>query len=148
MNIRKFLLLISTTFLFFSCRSTITKNTQPDFSGNWQTHSFIIENVYQQIAISEITFEKIKGTAYSFYGNSGVNTFFGDAIIKNNSIQISSNMGSTKMAGPTEAMEFEDLFLACLSTADKIELTEENNSEILSIKNTALNSEIRFTKEP
>ncbi len=61
-----------------------------------------------------ITFNKDK----TFNGFSGVNRFFGEFRTAGDNI-VFDRMGSTKMAGPPEAMKFEDKFIRALGRATR-----------------------------
>ncbi len=59
-------------------KSVKNQNNQADeIQGRWVINSLEIANVYQQLAVSEITFEKKAKNIYSIYGDSGINSFFG-----------------------------------------------------------------------
>lgn len=149
---KKLLILVTALFSIFTfgCKR-VEKNTassfSPDeFSGIWKTLSLEKEGIQQQIAESEISFEVKDSQTLSVNGNSGVNTFFGDVIIKDGKVTVSDKMASTKMAGSPEAMEFEDLFLSCLTGADDFEIFEKDNESILKISNQKTATSISFVK--
>lgn len=136
-------------FAFTGCTSAKVK-TDFDSSvyiGTWQIDSFQMDGIFQQIAVSEITFETDQGKTFNIYGNSGVNSFFGEVKIDGSSFSVGENMGSTKMAGSPEAMEYEDNFLACLTTAEKIELHEDGTILLLTISSSKTNSQLHFRKQ-
>lgn len=148
MKLKNILYFLVFMIILAGCTSSKVKtdSAATTYLGTWQIYSFQIDGISQQIAISEITFEEAHGKSYSIYGNSGVNSFFGEVKIDGASISVGDNMGSTKMAGSPEVMEFEDNFLACLTSAEKIEITEEGNALILTISNTKTNSVLQFIK--
>lgn len=116
------------------------------YCGSWETISLNKAGVEQAIAISQIEIEKKSSTKVQFNGNSGVNSFFGEAEVKDGKLSVSDKMGSTKMAGEPAAMEFEDLFLECLAGADKVEAAQNGEAIILKICNTKAESVLTFRK--
>lgn len=148
MKLKNILYFLVFMIILAGCTSTKVKtdSAATTYLGTWQIDSFQIDGIFQQIAISEITFEEVHGKSYNIYGNSGVNSFFGEVKIDGSTLSVADNMGSTKMAGSPEAMEYEDNFLACLTSAEKIEITEEGNALILTISNTKTNSVLQFIK--
>ncbi len=130
-----------TTFAFTSCT-----NEAKDFTGNWKIYGFTINDIPQELVISEISFEKQSDINYSVNGNSGVNAFFGEVTIKGSKICSKPNFGSTKMAGSPAEMEFEDNFLKCLLGASNARITTKNGADILTITNTNDNSVLSFIR--
>lgn len=127
----------------FGCN---TKSAE-DIVGDWNIKSFEKDGVQQQIAVSDISFEKKSGSSFDVKGNSGVNSFFGTVSVKNGTFKASENMGSTKMAGSPEAMAFEDDFLACLTGADAVEITEVDGKKVLKITDKDTKSVLSFTRK-
>ena len=113
-------------FVFAGCEN------QNDLSGNWQIDSLIQDGVYQQIAVSDISF-LMEDNQFFVAGNSGVNRFNGIVKVQGNKIII-ENLASTRMMGSEEEMEYESLFLQTLTGVStfkikdnklKIELLQE-----------------------
>ena len=94
-------------FVFAGCEN------QNDLSGNWQIDSLIQDGVYQQIAVSDISF-LMEDNQFFVAGNSGVNRFNGIVKVQGNKIII-ENLASTRMMGSEEEMEYENLFLQTLT---------------------------------
>lgn len=149
MKAKHFFYFLALMIVFVGCTSTKVKTDSDStvYIGTWQIDSFQIDGIFQQIAISEITFEEVHGKSYNIYGNSGVNSFFGEVKIDGSTLSVADNMGSTKMAGSPEAMEYEDNFLKCLTTAEKIQIREDGNILILTISSSKTNSQLHFRKQ-
>ena len=62
-------------FVFAGCEN------QNDLSGNWQIDSLIQDGVYQQIAVSDISF-LMEDNQFFFFFFSGVNRFNGILIVQ------------------------------------------------------------------
>lgn len=148
MKAKHFFYFLALMIVFVGCTSSKVKTDSDStvYLGTWQIDSFQIYGIFQQIAMSEITFEEVHGKSYNIYGNSGVNSFFGEVKIDGSTLSVADNMGSTKMAGSPEAMEYEDNFLKCLTTADNIEIHREENILILTIFSSKTNSSLYFRK--
>jgi len=117
-----FILAAVTVLAFTGCRST--KNPAPvqestsitRFCGEWKVTEFTgfdtMPEAYMNITyVDDIDF----GEELSVSGFSGVNSFFA-SISDDSSFPLS--MGSTKMMGAPEDMDFEDAFLEVLSNAE------------------------------
>lgn len=124
-----FLVLLSLCICLVSC-----KKTSFPLEGEWETYSFEIDGVMQEICISGFTMEGKSNGKYDFNGNSGVNSFFGSVKISDNNFKVQDNMGSTKMAGEPRAMEFEDNFIPAFARANSWKVTEEGNATLLTLK--------------
>ena len=72
------------------------------------------------------------------FGFSGVNRYFGGAVINGEDLDV-SNVASTMMAGPQDKMAAEMEYLQLLSEADKIQM--EDNKVIITTKD---NQELIF----
>lgn len=92
-----------------------------------------------------LTGEKVSSNTLKITGCSGINQYFGEIKFKGDKISVGDKMGSTKMAGAPEAMEFEDLFLKGLTGADKIYLEATGEAVILKIENTKDNITLIFS---
>lgn len=108
-----------------------------EFKGCWEPVELIKDGVYQQIAVSFIEFSPEAGKL-SVHGDAGVNTFNGKIGIRKNKI-IPSDLAVTKMMGPPELVEFEDIFLELLTHADSYSfegdlLTIHSSSRNLTVK--------------
>jgi heat shock protein HslJ len=121
---------------FVSCA---TSKAEPE--GDWQLISFEKDGVARTICDSSLSVSKTDDSVYSVEGFSGVNDFSVKISAKGNSIS-SSSLASTKMAGGKEAMEFENLYFASISSADSWAVSEKDRT--LEIKSSAENSTARF----
>lgn len=98
-----FLCQILTVLCFCSCRTP---------EKTIRERSFEINDIFGHKA--SVTFKEDG----SFNGFSGVNRFFGQYKLDGSRISF-SGMGSTRMAGPPDAMRFEDKFMKSFSQADR-----------------------------
>lgn len=133
--------LILTAFvgmIFMGCKNENTAK----FEGNWETSGFELNGVAQEICASDMAV-KANGPVIDLNGNSGVNTFFGSADVKGDSVKVRDNLASTKMAGDPAAMEFEDNFIATLCGADSWSVEEGK----LTVKNNANGGVLVFVKK-
>ncbi len=110
-------------FTFAGCRTNKVKTPAKEstsiirFCGEWKLVSYSgfesIPEAYMNITwVDDIE----SGEELSVNGYSGVNSFF-STIKDNNSFPLGHNVGSTKMMGAPEDMEFEDAFLDTLCNA-------------------------------
>lgn len=116
--------------------------------GNWKVQEFTKNDEPIKILESGISFEQKSETIFAVTGNSGINSFFGDIEIIQNTISVGDKMASTKMAGSPEAMEYEDTFLECLTKADGIEILEQDGNETLKISSSQNNMSLYFISSP
>lgn len=130
--------------IFMGCHRVMENSDLSELSGKWETTRLSKNSIIQQLVISGINFETKNGTTFAINGNSGVNSFFGDVIVKGKSFSAGDNIGSTKMAGPATAMEFEDDFLQCITGAEKIQI--EDDGKKLVITNSKKDLELTFKK--
>ncbi len=133
-------------FMFVLLAITSCSNNTLEPEGTWSIYSFSIEGKSQQLAVSNITFEKISEDSYSINGNSGVNSYFGNISVKGTKLQTTSNFGSTKMAGSLDDMQFENNFLKCLTGATNARTYEENGNQLLEITNANEKSVLTFVR--
>lgn len=124
--------------IFMGCKEESMK-----IKGEWKTTGLEINGVAQEICVSDISIKSKGFRTVAVNGNSGVNTYFGSAVVKGKNFKVKDNLASTKMAGDPRAMEFEDCFIATLVAADTWEL--ENNN--LTIKNSETGNKIVFTNK-
>lgn len=130
------LLLSFIAFLGFSgCKKNI-----PSLNGTWETSALIDKGVYQQIAVSYIEFE-VAGKTYAVHGDAGVNIFNGRVTVQGNKFS-ADDFAVTKMMGPLEVQEFEDMFLEVLMNGDFIEVS---GGEMI-IRISESGKELRFRK--
>ena len=122
-------------FVFAGCEN------QNDLSGNWQIDSLIQDGVYQQIAVSDISFLMEENQLF-VAGNSGVNRFNGVVKVQGNKIII-ENLASTRMMGSEEAMEYENLFLQTLTGISDYKIKDNK----LKIINADKKLELNFIKK-
>lgn len=127
--------------------SGCTKVQVTDVEGSWEISEFVKGETAQQIAESDITFVKESGTNFTVNGSSGVNLFTGSVSVADGKITVSDNMASTKMAGSPEAEAFENEFLAVLTAADKVEVTEADGVKLLKLTDSETNSTLTFAKK-
>lgn len=126
---------ILSIFLFAGCEN------KSDIIGNWQIESLIKDGVYQQIAVSDISFMMQENQLFAA-GNSGVNLFNGIVKVKGNKIII-DNLASTRMMGSEDAMEYENLFLQTITGTLDYEIKDNK----LKIINADKNLELNFFKK-
>lgn len=138
---KKLLFLLGFVFMFVGCKEASL------IEGNWETRAFEINGIAQEICVSDISFTKSSKNIYSISGNSGVNRFFGSVKVKSSSFFIQDDMGSTKMLGEPNAMEFENNFLQTLIEAKSFKIFKENSSEFLEIKNDDETKRLVFIKK-
>lgn len=127
--------------MFVGCKESSS------IEGNWETRDFEINGIAQEICVSDISFTKSSKDIYSISGSSGVNRFFGSVKITASSFFIQDDMGSTKMLGEPNAMEFENNFLQTLIEAKSFKIFNENLAEFLEIKNDDETKKIIFIKK-
>ncbi len=131
------------TFFFNSCKSTQTLAIE----GKWTTSSIEIKGKNLTLCPSSITIEKSKNkNIYELNGNSGVNSFFASAKVKGSSFKILNNMGSTKMLGDKESMEFERNFTDVLIGANTVKTFSEDSKDFLVIESSS-GKKLTFVKE-
>ena len=130
-----FLSFLMCIFVFAGCEN------QNDLSGNWQIDSLIQDGVYQQIAVSDISF-LMEDNQFFVAGNSGVNRFNGIVKVQGNKIII-ENLASTRMMGSEEEMEYENLFLQTLTGISDYKIKDNN----LKIINVDKKLELNFIKK-
>lgn len=127
--------------MFVGCKESFS------IEGNWETRDFEINGIAQEICVSDISFTKSAKNIYSISGNSGVNRFFGSVKVNGSSFFVQDDMGSTKMLGEPNAMEFENNFLQTLVEAKSFKIFNENLAEFLEIKNDDETKKIIFIKK-
>lgn len=122
--------LIAFIGMAFSCENTKEEVLPPgsgELVGSWQ----LIEpgSAYK----ITLTIERdAQSGNYRLLGQSSVNQYF--ATVANPALSVSStanlfsiqNLGSTKMAGPVEAMQFEQTYFTNLRAVKRYELTNQN----------------------
>ena len=118
-------------FVFAGCEN------QKDLFGNWQIDSLIQDGVYQQIAVSDISF-LMEDNQFFVAGNSGVNRFNGIVKVQGNKIII-ENLASTRMMGSEEEMEYENLFLQTLTGVSIFKIKDNKLKIINADKKLELN---------
>ena len=118
-------------FVFAGCEN------QNVLSGNWQIDSLIQDGVYQQIAVSDISF-LMEDNQFFVAGNSGVNRFNGIVKVQGNKIII-ENLASTRMMGSEEEMEYENLFLQTLTGVSNFKIKDNKLKIINADKKLELN---------
>lgn len=143
-------ILIISSFALFSCKTTneVSNSSKGEVSvesskieGEWKLSKLVLNGAERNIYPSTLVVSK-EGEGFLFAGSSGVNQYTGSVSIdKNGNIVVTAPYASTKMAGPTELMEFEDDFLRVLSFAGKVNLTE--TLELLDLQSE---SKLIFTK--
>lgn len=131
--------------LIFSCASTknVAKETVHP-TGDWELIHFEKSGVTRQIAVSTLTVEEEKKGEYSVTGFSGVNDFGGKFTANGTAVSPAANFISTKMMGPKAAMEFENEYLAFLTSAESWKTFAEEGTEVLEI--ASKDSTARFRK--
>lgn len=107
-----------------SCRSTKTSSpvsestTITKFCGEWKIISFTgfdtMPDAYMNITYVE---DVDSGEELSVNGFSGVNSFFA-TILDESSFPLGNSMGSTKMMGSPEEMDFEDAFIQVIASSN------------------------------
>lgn len=127
--------------MFVGCKESSS------IEGDWETRSFEINGIVQEICVSDISFTKSTKNIYSVNGCSGVNRFFGSVKINGTSFFVQDDMGSTKMLGEPNAMEFENNFLQTLIEAKSFRIFNENSTEFLEIKNNDETKKLVFIKK-
>ena len=80
---------------------------------------------------------KISFAENKISGNSGINNYFGNCEIKNDSIKIGP-VGSTKIAGPENLMKIEREFLKLLENSKKIKLSNQKTLVLTTDKGKTL----------
>jgi len=80
----------------------------------------------QQAALSTAevtaTFDRAEGRVS---GNGSVNRYFGSYTVDGNKLTIGENLGSTKMAGPADAMNQEMAYFNLLAAAESFKIAGE-----------------------
>ncbi len=133
--------------LFAGCKGK-TK-VDETLAGKWETAVLEKDGAVQTLVISDMNLEPEKGdmTKYKIWGNSGINTYNGNIVIKDGKVIPDDKMLSTKMAGSPEDMSFEDLFLEGLTGADKAEIiVNESGEKFLEFTNSIKKIKITFKK--
>lgn len=149
---------VALSIFAFSCKSTdsVAKGeevkTEQNESGNinlykafgeWKLSEMVLNGVPQRIYDSDLIIQKGKKDTYLFAGFSGVNRYNGDVKIDGKGfISGQAQFLSTKMAGPEYLMNFEDNFLSILTSASKVNISE--NLELLDIQSE---SKLVFVKK-
>ena len=88
------------------------------FCGQWHITSFTGFNTMPDAYMNITYVEDIdSGEELSVNGFSGVNYFFA-TILGTNSFPLGNNVGSTKMMGSPEEMDFEDAFIQVIALSD------------------------------
>lgn len=126
---KKLMTLIAAGTLLVGCSSVEEKKVAVVEKEPQEYH---LTNKYQNADIT-IAFDDGK-----VFGFSGVNRYFGGAVINGEDLDI-SNVASTMMAGPQDKMAAEMEYLQLLSEADKIKM--EDNKVIITTKD---NQELIF----
>lgn len=112
-SMKSVLLLIFLSVLFISCvsiKSIIVSSSTLDGK------TFILTNMYDDIKIT-ISFEN-----ESFFGFSGINTYFGNYEVRRGNMLILKNIGMTQMSGPPNIMDIESQYMDYLNEASYIAL--------------------------
>jgi heat shock protein HslJ len=130
------------TFFFNSCKSTEVQQIE----GNWTTSAIEINKKELSVCPSTLIISKSNKNLYELNGNSGVNSFFASAKVKGTSFKLLNNMGSTKMLGDRESMEFEKNFTQILIEANSIKTFFEDSKEYLIIQSSS-GKKLTFVKE-
>lgn len=130
------------TFFFNSCKSTEVQQIE----GNWTTSAIEINKKELSVCPSTLIISKSNKNLYELNGNSGVNCFFASAKVKGTSFKLLNNMGSTKMLGDRESMEFEKNFTQILIEANSIKTFSEDSKEYLIIQSSS-GKKLTFAKE-
>lgn len=106
------------------CRSSkVTEPVQKPvsitrFCGEWKISSFTGFDKMPDAFMNITYVEDIdSGEELSVNGFSGVNSFFA-TILNENSFPLGNSMGSTKMMGSPEEMNFEDAFIQVIACSD------------------------------
>ena len=128
---------------FLACTST---NELLDIEGNWNTQELVVEEKVFPLCDSSITIEKSENKNYELNGNSGVNIFFGSAKVKGQSFKVLNNLGSTRMLGDSESMEFEKAFTEVLIDARIIKRYSEGEKEFLLLQTKNGKKKIIFAR--
>lgn len=128
--------------LFAACTSLGTV----DAAGDWELVFLEKDNEAQQIAVSTLTISEKDGSEYELSGFSGVNRFNGKIGTDGNRISSVGGFASTRMAGPAEAMEFEQLYMDVLSNADSWKSASGEGTAQLEIASSARNAKARFVR--
>ncbi len=145
---KKITVIVAAVFSLFAigCKKDKAAVNLDDYTGDWGTFSLEAAGEQQPVVASVISIEKKSDTVLSVNGNSGVNSFFGDFVLSGGTVKASDNMGSTKMAGSPEAMEFEDKFLVCVSSADNIAVVKDEEKTVLEITNSVNGLKLTLVK--
>lgn len=126
----------ATSLFFVSCKES------EKIDGEWRISALIKDGVAQALVESNITFDT-KSSPVRVGGCSGVNFYSAEASVKNGKISVSDKFALTRKMGSPEEMEFEDLFLKVLISADSYTLSDDT----LSIKNSDGTLELQFVKK-
>ena len=127
---------------FCSCKSS----PQLKIEGTWNTSAIEIGGEKLPVCESSLIIGKSKNKIYELNGNSGVNSFFGSAKVNGNSFKVLNNMGSTKMLGDPESMEFEKNFTEVLLEAATVKTYSENSDEFLVLETSSGKKKIIFVR--
>ena len=136
-----FLVLLSLCVCVAGC-----KKNSVFLEGEWETYSFEIDGVMQEICISGFLLERSTNGSYNINGNSGVNRFFGSVKVSGSKFMVQDNLASTKMAGEPRAMEFEDNFIDSFAHTDTWEIENIGNTLILTLCNKDSSRKLVFRK--
>lgn len=128
--------------LFSACTSTGTV----DAAGDWELVFLEKDSEAQQIAVSTLTVSDKGGSEYELSGFSGVNRFNGKIGADGNKIRSIGGFASTRMAGPAAAMEFEQLYLDLLTSADSWKSDSDEGTVRLEIASSSRNAKARFVR--
>ena len=123
---KKSLLILATVSVLtiISCRSTKTSSpvsestTITKFCGEWKIISFTGFDKMPEAFMNITYVEDVdSGEELSVNGCSGVNSFF-VTILHESSFPLGNSMGSTKMMGSPEEMDFEDAFIQVIASSN------------------------------
>ena len=128
--------LTSTIFLMSNCskQESILPNTNANDIhspfGKWKFASYADGKKIDSVITLELSAEKNQENLYPINGKSIVNFYFAYISVNETSKEIKiSTLGSTKMAGSPQNMQFESAYFEKLSKVNKYELS--NNQLIL-----------------
>lgn len=137
----KFFLFLGSVFVLLSC-----SQENLSFSGDWQLHFFEKDNTAQTIAVCTISLEEKQNDNYALTGFSGVNYFNTEVSRKDNNFFIEDSIMQTKMTGTSQAMEFENNFMAFLKNANDWNVAKVDGLDMLEIKDSKKNTTARFIR--
>lgn len=113
--------------------------------GQWQLVFFELDGNVQQIFDATLACKE-ENNVLTFVGFTGVNNYSGTIIRNNNKLKANDDFITTKMAGPTEAMEFEKKFLSSLTGTTTYTFSEFEGRKELIISSKANKSILKFEK--